>query len=613
LTPEIARLKAAVSDLSTASRELNELKTLINRKDKELQAISEQKAALDNELFAEKRRAEDLRLQVRSLEQQLSRLQAETSTRDDRIRRLQEEAETRSKPAERPVRQAPTPAEAGTGAPSSSRLSGGFEERQLRDELAVSKERFDRLQRETTAANMEVVKVSEENGRLKDKIFALVTNMKEFDQVVKKIERELARCEDTRNILCYHLEKLIGPVAGGPASPDLNDIQLKSDRLLSCLKLSESRVKVLEEHLAREKSKFAALGDLHQKSPPPPVHRSTQPGTGSGLKSWMDRPVYFERSLSPQRSKQPVAEGRTEHSPFVSAGLRSFSGSKHNTPDRLFDHRRQFMLNYHRDIDDLKLHIRSILDSAEPVSVEARSVADYYTAALRSLESRLLDIVRRAEQNSAGVAEAVRQAQQQETPRPADRLPQQSRSARSTSQFVQAAQDLRFAGGTPSPLRARSKGPFGTGEPLFKGDIREMYQEGPFSSINEELAGSLLRSDAAERGEPDWQEGRKVEEFLGNLRYILESIGRLRGKCGQIKKSYAMIDSKVFEMLRFLQKKNPLNEAIGHLSDFLDSSMARSMDRSLENLDKLDGLCYKLDVRRVCLNSIMSKKNIFHN
>ena len=634
-----------MAELSAASREAGELKTAMNRKDKELLAAAEQKAALDGELFAEKRRADELKGQARALEQQVFRLQAEAGARDERLRRLQEEQEARARPPKQPQ-------QAETDGSVSAKRPGGSEERQLRDELSGEKARTERLHRDVGAANMEIVKVSEENARLKDKIFALVSNMKEFDQVVKKIERELARCEDTRNILCYHLEKLIGSVAGGPNNPDLHEIQRKADALLSSHKLAENKARVLEEHLARERAKLAALEEVHAQlkdqaaaqarlgeGSPPRGHLPAPQARflGSGLKAWQDRPGLFERSLSPQRAK-PQAEARNEFSPLGSAGLRSFSGSKQNTPERgLFEHRRLVMLNYHRDIADLKLQVRAILDSAEPVSVEARSVADYYTAALRALESRLLDIVRRAEQNSAGVAEAVRQSQLPETPRLAELGPAQTRTARSSSPYVAATGDTRYAGGTPSPLRSRSKSPFGASEALFKGDIREMYQqEGTFSSIREEFASSLRRSEAGLRPEPGAPEIRKIEEFVGNLRYILESIGRLRGKCGQIKQSYGMIDAKVREMVGFLQKKNPQNEAIGHLADFLDSSMARSMERSLENLDKLDSLCYKrvmaefdgvyskmrekledfkksIDVRRLCLNSIMSKKNIFHN
>jgi chromosome segregation ATPase len=511
---------------------------------------------------------------------------------------------------------------------------------------------------------------------LTDKNRKLVENMKEYDALVKKVEKELAKSDETKKTLLAYLEQILGPIYGGARLSNTTEVQLKVDTHITKVKKYEERVRALEDAIEQEKNKTLeeSIGRIRSQptliSQPPRGSYGPEPirGTSSSFRAIngtryspsKDRDnSYYGHSPADLDNTRPLYT--RDFSPLgESAGRRSRGASPPDKDKTLYDHRRQHFHCTHEEYSDLRGMLQKLISGTrEPDGLEARETDRYYRDMLVKIELKLEHLVARFERNSQNLqGYANNKRSQEELPRhpSADYLQRGGLGSihnRSQSHFVnidinESVNSYKMAGVSPIPSRSRS--PFSNAG-LFKGVPDKPYYQGIYKNPEEEDR-SRSRRDERDRNSPfrienidgliraESPEGLKeeviIDDFLNSLRYILSNISRMKLKCQSIKSSYEMIDNKVFDMLRYIQKNNPQAEVICQLMDFLSSSSLSSISASVEKMSTLDSLCYKramnefesiylklkdqtedlkktIDLRRASLNSIMCKKNIFHN
>lgn len=487
-----------------------------------------------------------------------------------------------------------------------------------------------------------VAKLSHQNRQLAEA-------MREQEITMKKLSNESADTEATQKELMAIIERIIGSVfrrAGG--RPNLAEIAIKIESFLSTVKNYQNKIAIMETtaesdrlHIDELRQKLnSELRNSYagQRSSPDRQQRgllgsTAQPGqrlsnqmnsSNSFNKLGKDQEIFGRETYSSTRA--PMTENPTISMNYrqISPGFSPMEYSRENsanmqgTPERsIYSIRKNYMYMDAQERNSLA-NLKSILadiilKSSDPITKEGYAVRKYFVDALLKLESEIDSLC------SLG-----------------DEPPINGNSPRRTD--VDVRNRIVDIGWTPP--RSRSKSPY-QNKGIFKGGLETMYSPGGELSMvyEDEQELDRYRSEQSKdetRDGAERQDEIRIEEFLSNLGFILKSICRQKKKCREIQKSYSMIDTKVLEMLKFIQRKHPKSDVIGQLSEFLHTSSLAQLSAKIEKLSRIDSLVYKrvmgefdavytklrervedfkrtLDIRRVSLNNIMCKKNIFHN
>ena len=494
-----------------------------------------------------------------------------------------------------------------------------------------------------------VAKLSHQNRQLAEA-------MREQEITMKKLSNESADTEATQKELMAIIERIIGSVfrrAGG--RPNLAEIAIKIESFLSTVKNYQNKIAIMENtaesdrlHIDELRQKLnSELRNSYagQRSSPDRQQRgllgsTAQPGqrlsnqmnsSHSFNKLGKDQDILGRETYSSTRA--PMTENPTISMKYrqISPGFspmeysRENSANRQGTPERsIYGIRKHYMYmdaQGRNSLANLKTILADIiLKSSDPITKEGYAVRKYFVDALLKLESEIDTLCSPSDESPINGNSPSREAIEG---RRAD---------------VDARNRIVDMGWTPP--RSRSKSPYHN-KGIFKGGLETMYSPGGELSMvyEDEQELDRYRSEQSKdesRDGAERQDEIRIEEFLSNLGFILKSICRQKKKCREIQKSYSMIDTKVLEMLKFIQRKHPKSDVVGQLSEFLHTSSLAQLSAKIEKLSRIDSLVYKrvmgefdavytklrervedfkrtLDIRRVSLNKIMCKKNIFHN
>lgn len=473
---------------------------------------------------------------------------------------------------------------------------------------------------------------------------------------MKQLSNETSNAETSSKEMLAIMEKIIGPVfRGAGGRTNLAEIGIKIESFLSTVKNYQNKIAILEKTAESDRLLIEELrqklntelrnsysgqrpsSDLNQRGPigsSSVIGQSTnyQRNTSPGFRQpSQEQDTFNRRSYSPSGVSPRVDYSSIHNYRAVSPGhspvrySRENSHSRHASPEKsIYGIRKHYMFmdaQGKNSLASLKSLLAEIIEQAsDPVTKEGYAVRKYFVDSLGRLE-RNIDAC---------------------CPKP-DESPITGNSPLGES-LINRNADIdtknRIVDMNWTPPRSRSKSPY-QNKALFKGGLETMYSpSGELSMVYEDdpplgrYRAEQVREEPTDDAEK--QDEARLEEFMGNLGFILKSIARQKKKCRDIQKSYSMIDAKVLEMLKFIQRKHPQSDVVEQLAEFLGTSALVQLSAKIEKLSRIDTVVYKrvmgefdavytklrervedfkrtLDIRRVSLNNIMCKKNIFHN